>query len=53
MKFSEFRKAIRRLGLTQFTNDKNLADKVSERGVKAVALLMDRVHNIKVEKERV
>lgn len=36
-----------------FTNDKNLADKVSERGAKAVALLMDRIHNIKVEKERV
>jgi hypothetical protein len=36
-----------------FTNDKNLADKVSERGAKAVVLLMDRTHNIKVEKERV
>ena len=36
-----------------FTNDKNLADKVSERGAKAVILLMDRIHNIKVEKERV
>ena len=36
-----------------FTNDKNLADKVSERGAKAVVLLMDRVHSIKVEKERV
>ena len=36
-----------------FTNDKNLADKVSERGAKAVVLLMDRIHNIKVEKERV
>lgn len=35
-----------------FTNDKNLADKVSERGAKAVMLLMDRIHNIKVEKER-
>lgn len=35
-----------------FTNDKNLADKVSERGAKAVVLLMDRIHNIKVEKER-
>lgn len=36
-----------------FTNDKNLADKVSERGTKAAILLMDRIHNIKVEKERV
>lgn len=36
-----------------FTNDKNLADRVSERGAKAVVLLMDRIHNIKVEKERV
>ena len=36
-----------------FTNDKNLADKVSERGVEAVVLLMDRIHNIKVEKERI
>lgn len=35
-----------------FTNDKNLADKVSERGAEAVALLMDRIHNIKVEKEK-
>lgn len=36
-----------------FTNDKNLADRVSEKTVKGVVLLMDRVHNIKVEKERV
>lgn len=36
-----------------FTNDKNLADKVSERGAKDVVLLMDRIHNIKVEKEMV
>lgn len=36
-----------------FTNDKNLADKVSERGAEAVVLLMGRIHNIKVEKERV
>ena len=36
-----------------FTNDKNLADKVSEKGAKTVVLLMDRIHNIKVEKERV
>lgn len=36
-----------------FTNDKNLADKVSKRGAEAVVLLMDRIHNIKVEKERV
>ena len=36
-----------------FTNDKNLADKVSERGVKAAVLPVDRIHNIKVEKERV
>lgn len=36
-----------------FTNDKNLADKVSKQGAKAVVLLMDRIHNIKVEKERV
>ena len=36
-----------------FTNDKNLADKVSERGAEAVVLLMDRIHNIKVEKERI
>lgn len=36
-----------------FTNDKNLANKVSARGVKDVVFLMDRIHNIKVEKERV
>lgn len=36
-----------------FTNDKNLADKVSRQGAEAVVLLMDRIHNIKVEKERV
>ena len=36
-----------------FTNDKNLADKVSEQGAKDVVLLMDRIHNIKVEKERI
>ena len=36
-----------------FTNDKNLADKVSGKTVKDVVLLMDRIHNIKVEKERV
>ena len=36
-----------------FTNDRNLADKVNERGAKAVVLLMDMIHNIKVEKERV
>lgn len=36
-----------------FTNDKNLADKVSERGAEVVVLLMDRIHNIKVEKEMV
>ena len=36
-----------------FTNDKNLADKVSKQGAEAVVFLMDRIHNIKVEKERV
>lgn len=36
-----------------FTNDKNLADKVSGRTVKDVMLIMSRIHNIKVEKERV
>lgn len=36
-----------------FTNDKNLADKVSDQGAKSVVLLMSRIHNIKVEKERV
>lgn len=36
-----------------FTNDKNLADKVSERGAETVILLMGRIHNIKVEKEMV
>lgn len=41
------------LAVIAFTNDKNLADKVSERGAKAVVLLMDRIHNIKVKKERV
>ena len=41
------------LAVIAFTNDKNLANKVSERGAKAVVLLMDRVHNIKVEKEKV
>lgn len=35
-----------------FTNDKNLADRVSGKTVKDVVLLMDRIHNIKVEKER-
>lgn len=41
------------LAVIAFTNDKNLADKVSERGAKDVMLFMDRIHNIKVEKERV
>lgn len=36
-----------------FTNDKNLADKVSERGAETTALIMNRIHNIKVEKERI
>lgn len=36
-----------------FTNDRNLADKVSERGAETTALIMNRIHNIKVEKERV
>lgn len=36
-----------------FTSDKNLADKVSKQGAETVVLLMDRIHNIKVEKERV
>lgn len=36
-----------------FTNDKNLADKVSERGAETTALIMNGIHNIKVEKERV
>lgn len=36
-----------------FTNDKNLADKVSERGAKDVIILMDRIHNIKIEEERI
>lgn len=40
------------LAVIAFTNDKNRADKVSERGAKDVVLLMDRIHNIKVEKER-
>lgn len=39
--------------VTAFTNDKNLADKVSKQGAEAVVFLMDRIHNIKVEKERV
>nr|DAF21536.1 MAG TPA: hypothetical protein [Caudoviricetes sp.] len=36
-----------------FTNDKNLADKVSRQTVEDVILLIDRMHNIKVKKERV
>lgn len=36
-----------------FTYDVNLADKVSERGAKDVIIIMDRVHNIEVKKERV
>ena len=36
-----------------FTNDKNLADKVSGRTVKDVMLIMSRIHNIEVEKERI
>lgn len=36
-----------------FTYDVNLADKVSERGVKDVIIIMDRVHNIEVKKERI
>ena len=36
-----------------FTNDKNLADKVSERGAETTALIMNRIHNIKVGKERI
>lgn len=36
-----------------FTHDVNLADKVSERGAKDVIIIMDRVHNIEVKKERV
>lgn len=41
------------LAVIAFTNDKNLADKVSERGAEATVLLMNRIHSIKVEKERV
>lgn len=41
------------LAVITFTNDKNLADKVSERDAKDMVLLMYRIHNIKVEKERV
>lgn len=41
------------LVVVSFTNDKNLADKVSEQGAKDAILLMDRIHNIKVEKERI
>nr|DAW15456.1 MAG TPA: hypothetical protein [Caudoviricetes sp.] len=41
------------LAVVAFTNDKNLADKVSGKTVKDVVLLMDRIHNIEVEKERV
>lgn len=36
-----------------FTNDKNLADKVNRQTVEDVILLMDRIHNIEVKKERV
>lgn len=41
------------LSVIAFTNDKNIADKVSKQGAKAVVLLMDRIHSIKVEKERI
>ena len=58
MTLGEFEELAQAAGLrvrrgVAFTNDKNLADKVSERGAKAVVLLMDSIHNIKVEKERV
>lgn len=36
-----------------FTNDKNLADNVSRQTAEDVILLMDRIHNIEVKKERV
>lgn len=39
--------------IVAFTNDKNLADKVSGRTVKDVMLIMSRIHNIEVEKERI
>lgn len=63
MTTDDFRDKVEKLGFKtyrdnnvisiKFTNDKNLADKVSERSAKAVVLLMDRIHNIKVEKEGV
>ena len=36
-----------------FTHDVNRADKVNEKGAKDVIILMDRVHDIEVKKERV
>lgn len=36
-----------------FTNDRNLADNVSRQTVEDVILLIDRIHNIEVKKERV
>lgn len=36
-----------------FTNDINLADKVSERGAIDATIILERKHNIKVKKERV
>ena len=36
-----------------FTNDKNLADKVSEQGAKDAILALERKHNIEIKKERI
>lgn len=41
------------LATVAFTNNKNLADKVSKRGVEDMMLLIDRIHSIRVEKERI
>lgn len=46
--------SIERSGVViAFTNDRNLADNVSRQTVEDVILLMDRIHNIEVKKERV
>nr|DAJ82434.1 MAG TPA: hypothetical protein [Caudoviricetes sp.] len=54
MTTDDFREKVERLGfVVAFTHDVNLADKVSKRGAEDVILLMDRIHNIRVEKEMV
>lgn len=41
------------LSVVAFTNDINLADKVSERGAIDAVIILERKHDIKVKKERI